>query len=155
MSTLAATDVVVRETILSLVARGKTLATAAKMAGTSLRSVNALRKADPEFEEDLKEAFEVMVSRVDDVRYERAIDGDAKMMEMFYREFKPHVAAAQGAFGRHVGAAGHSGPVFQVQQMSVAIVQNIVDGDGLEPWLRAMGPVATAAIEATAIDNDD
>jgi hypothetical protein len=154
-ATLQAIDVMVRETVLRLVARGVPLPAAAEQAGTSLRSVNALRKADPEFEEDLSEAQQMMVARVDDTRNKGAIDGDAKMMELFYREFKPHIAATGGQQGRG-GAipAGHSGPLMQVQSMSVAIIQNIIMSDDQEVFLKALEPARGEIIEAQVVEDE-
>lgn len=148
MTTLTAIDFVTKQALLELVAKGIPLVKACDMVGTNRRAVNALMNADPEFAEDMTEAHDRMVARVDTVVYDEAVDGNMKAVEMFYRQHRPEIMQTTGQ--RQAGAAA---PVIQVAQMTVQIAAALLSSDAAPQWLAALHKMPEP-IEARVMDDD-
>lgn len=143
MTALVGLDFVTKQALVDLVARGTPLIQACEMVGTNRRAVNGLLSTDPEFMEDMLEAKDRMVARVDHVVFEEAVDGNMKAVEMFYRLHRPDVMQT-GAQSAKTAAA----PALQVAQLTVQIVQALVSGETAQQWLGTLH-APRAAIEVT------
>lgn len=75
MSAGVAFDTTYREMFLMEIAAGKSMSTAAEIAGYSPRTVKRHLESDAEFRADYAEAQEVATGKVEDVLYERATKG--------------------------------------------------------------------------------
>lgn len=148
MTALTGLDFVTKQALVGLVARGTPLVQACEMVGTNRRAVNSLLKSDPEFMEDMLEAKDRMVARVDHVVFEEAVDGNMKAVEMFYRLHRPEVMQTGAQSARSAGA-----PALQVAQLTVQIVQALVSGETAEQWFGMLH--VTPAIEVAVIEDGE
>lgn len=146
---LVGLDFYTKQALLELVARGTPLVKACELVGTNRRAVNAMLLNDPEFKEDLDEARDMMVARVDHVVYDGAVDGRADMIGYFYKLHRPEIMQTQGSRQAQAGA-----PAIAVAQMAVQIVQAIMSSDGAPAWLTALHGPPQVVYEATVRDDD-
>jgi hypothetical protein len=74
-----------KELYIKLVLSGRGILSAAKTLGFSGRTVSAARKADPEFDQDIRDALDTAAEPVEEVLLEAAQRGEPWAVQMFLR----------------------------------------------------------------------
>lgn len=148
-SALVEADFVVRQAFLSLVAKGVPVGQACKKIGIPRRTINNLVANDPDFADDYREAMDEVVERVDQVAYERAVDGEFKFVELFMKRYRPEMFALKAG-----GPNGSGAPQVSVAHLTVQIGQALVMGEHSEEWMAALH-TPREVIEATSSEPDE
>lgn len=148
--TLALTDLdfTLQDAICGLVAKGVPPVEAAVRVGVTRRGLDAMLRSDPDFKERYETAIELMIAGVHRTVHDAARDGDMRAVELFYRQWAPHLAA-QTTNSR----AGENAPRTTVNVTLVAVREMLMSDKA--PELLGLLHQLPEVIEASASEDND